>query len=84
MSRYEARDGEFLILDRVPDYEHDGDCRAHISWMEEELEEAGIDPKKDKVVFSWFTDYDEDGEEGWVTVRGPKELEKKYRDIIKY
>jgi len=81
MARGIAKDGEFLIMDRTPDYEHQGDNEAHIQFIKDELKEANIDTSK--LNFSWFTDYD-DGEEGIVTIRGAKALEKRVRDAMPY
>ena len=74
-----AKEGEFLIESYVPDYEHDGDCESWESEIDDVLKEAGVNG----VYTSWYTDYDyEDGDQGYVTIRGPKAMEQKVRDAL--
>ena len=64
----EANAGEFYEYGRVSDYEHDGDCTRAINDMKRELVEEGVSLVG--LHFSWYTDTDEDGEEGFITCRG--------------
>jgi hypothetical protein len=75
-----ALDGEFLIQDRTPDYEHDGDNNHHIQYLKDELDDAGV--SLDGLRFSWYTENDEDGEEGIVTIRGAKAREKQVLSVM--
>jgi hypothetical protein len=78
------------ITRQIPDYEHSGDADAHTDYLQDELKDAGIDPKQ----FSWswyeqeaerdYDDYDDDMDpDGYITISGKgKDLEAKVRKII--
>jgi len=70
--------GEFYFEIEVPDYEHEGDCERHRDFVENVLNDNEIT----NVRVSYLVDFNyEDGYQGIVTLRGPKDLTEKVKGL---